>query len=71
MSEKRVHKFQGNDMSVPRSWECPDWLKQMSLPRSIGSDNYQYGISELASQTSFCRETCRGAITKRRLFSKA
>ena len=75
-SEKWLHKFHTDDMSLPRSGLC-FWL--VVSCRKITSINqkhliwvvtcHQYGISGLVSQTSFRRKT-NGGVAKCWLFSQ-
>ena len=77
-SEKRAQKFHTDDASLPRSGQCSDWSCRVgNLIQPIRSTTqiwvvtrHQYGISALASHTSFGGETS-GSVAKCWLFSHA
>ena len=76
-SEDQVQKFHTDDVLLPWSWYCSDWLcREGNLLQRIKSailiwvvSRHQYGISSFVPQTSFWREAS-GGVAKYRLFSQ-
>ena len=74
-SKKRAQKFHTDDVLVPRSGKFlllnePNFQPITSTSQIWVVTHHQYGISALASRTSFCGETS-GGVAECKLFSQA